>query len=798
MVDLVASPENDKALSTGGKASVNEINTQKFGVGQSVSRQEDPVLVQGLGQYTDDLNLDGQAFAVFLRSPIAHGEITRLDTRQALAAPGVLGIYSIDDLDRAGYGEARCGVPLKNADGSALFAPSRPLMARKRIRYGGELIAMLVAETEALARDAIERIDIAFDERPAVIDAEQAMLPDAPEVHEGHPNRCLDWRFGDEPAVDRLLAEAAHVSHIRLVNNRVVVASMESRSAIADFEPEGARYTLHVGCQGAFGLREGLVGLLRVGHHQIRVKTGHVGGSFGMKSAAYPEYVPLLHAARDLGRPVRWRDSRSDSFLTDQQGRATIVEGSLALDDEGRFLAVKVRHTADMGAYLTAFGPAMPSANMQKNLPSLYRTGAMAIRTECAFTNTVPIGPYRGAGRPEANYVMERLIDTAARETGRDPADLRRRNLIPVEAIPYQALSGLTYDSGDFETVLDKGLDQADWSGFEKRRLASAERGMIRGRGLACYLEVTAPPRAEMGGIRFEDNGRISLITGTLDYGQGHAAAFAQVVVEQLGLPFDQIDLVQGDSDQLIAGGGTGGSRSIMASGKAFVEAAAEVIERGHTLAADHLEAAIADIEFEEGLFRVAGTDRGVALIELARVARSKTPTADDAFPTLDVALIAEGPASAFPNGCHVAEVEIDPETGLATVVRYTAVDDFGILVNPMLAEGQVHGGVVQGIGQALCEHTVYGDNGQLLTGSFMDYALPRADGLSMINVGFHEVPATTNPLGVKGCGEAGVTGALPAVMNAVTDALASQGAGPVDMPATPARLWAALNSKQT
>ncbi len=772
-----------------------DLSQQKFGVGQSVSRKEDPILVTGKGRYTDDIDLDGQAFAVFLRSPVAHGEIKTLDTKAALAHPGVLGVYTSQDLVRAGYGEPRCGLPLKNDDGTALFAPPRPLMAKTRVRHVGEILAVVVAETEVLARDGLELIELEIEALSAAIDPERALLSDAPEVHEGHPNRCLDWRYGDHDAVDKAFGEAAHISRIKLTNNRVIVASMESRVAIASFDPEERRYSLDVGCQGAFGLRDGLVGLLRVEPHQVRVRTGHVGGSFGMKSAAYPEYVPLLHAAKDLGRPVKWRDSRSDSFVSDQQGRATVIEGELGLDEEGRFLGVKIHNIADMGAYLTAFGPAMPSANMQKNLPSLYRTGAMSIHAECTFTNTVPIGPYRGAGRPEANYVMERLVDAAARETGRDPAALRKLNLIPSDAMPYQALSGLSYDSGDFETVLAKGLDQADWAGFEERRRASEAKGCIRGRGLACYLEVTAPPRQEMGGIRFEENGRVSLITGTLDYGQGHASAFAQVVVDRLGIPFELIDLIQGDSDQLIAGGGTGGSRSIMASGKALVEASAEVIERGRELAAYHLEAAIADIEFGEGSFLISGTDRAVSLMSLAQTIRTMPTSSDDPAPTLDVAMISDAPPSAFPNGCHIAEVEIDPETGGVKVDRYTAMDDFGTLINPMLAEGQVHGGVVQGVGQALLENTIYDESGQLLTGSFMDYALPRADDLSMIDVGFHEVPASSNPLGAKGCGEAGVTGALPAVMNAITDALVSQGAEPVDMPATPERIWSSLRS---
>jgi aerobic carbon-monoxide dehydrogenase large subunit len=535
--------------------------------------------------------------------------------------------------------------------------------------------------------------------------------------------------------------------------------------------------------------------MLKIEPQQLRVRTFNVGGSFGMKSAAYPEYVGILHAARLLGRPVKWCDLRSGSFLSDQQGRATVVEAELALDAEGNFLAVRVRNVADMGAYLTAFGPAMPCVNMQKNLPSLYRTKVIAIRTECAFTNTVPVGPYRGAGRPEANYVMERLVDAAARETGRDPAALRRQNLIPAAAIPWTAASGLQYDSGDFAAVLEDGLAKADWAGFAERRQESHARGRLRGRGLACYLEVTAPSNPEMGGIRFEDDGRVTLITGTLDYGQGHASAFAQVLADRLGLPFERIDLLQGDSDQLLAGGGTGGSRSIMSSGKAIVEASAAVIEKGRELAGHFLEAAAADITFEAGEFRIAGTDRKLPLLELAARARSATDLPADLPQSLDTALVAEGPPSAFPNGCHIAEVEIDPETGVIELVRYTAVDDFGTLVNPMLAEGQVHGGVVQGIGQALMEQAVYDPSGQLLTGSFMDYALPRADGVPPIDVGFHPVPATSNPLGVKGCGEAGVTGALPAVMNAVVDALAERGITHLDMPATPEKIWSALQA---
>jgi carbon-monoxide dehydrogenase large subunit len=766
----------------------------KFGIGQPVGRKEDPALVAGRGRYTDDVDLPGQAYGVVLRSAQAHGLLRALDAAPARAAPGVLGVYVGADL--SAYGPIVCKLPLKSQDGSPLFAPPRPVFAIERVRYVGEPLALVVATGVTEAQDAAELIEIEVEPLAAVADPERALAADAPRLHDDRPNLCLDWRFGDHAAADRAFAEAAHVTRLRLVNNRVVVAPMEPRAALAAYDAASERFTLHVGCQGVFGLRRALAeDLLKIAPERLRVLTGNVGGSFGMKSAAYPEYVALLHAARALGRPVKWCDPRSGSFLSDQHGRGTVVEAELALDAKGKFLAVRVSTVADMGAYLTAFGPAMPAINMQKNLPSLYRTPVVAIRTRCAFTNSVPIGPYRGAGRPEANYVMERLVDAAARGTGRDPVELRRQNLISASAMPFTAASGLSYDSGDFAAVLEAGLAKADWAGFPERRRQSEARGRLRGRGLACYLEVTAPSSPEMGGIRFEADGRVTLITGTLDYGQGHATPFAQVLADRLGVPFELIDLVQGDSDLLLAGGGTGGSRSIMSSGKAIVAASAEVIAKGRQLAGHFLEAAAADIEFEAGTFRIAGTDRSLGLLELAASVRSAPKLSGDLPASLDAALIADGPPSAFPNGCHIAEVEIDPETGALELVRYTAVDDFGNLVNPMLAEGQVHGGVAQGIGQALMEQAVYDRAGQLLTGSFMDYPLPRADAVPPIEVGFHPVPATSNPLGVKGCGEAGVTGALPAVMNAVVDALAERGITHLDMPATPEKIWSALRA---
>jgi carbon-monoxide dehydrogenase large subunit len=768
----------------------------KFGVGQPVHRKEDPRLVSGRGRYADDVSLTGQAYARMVRSHHPHGRIRAIEARRALALPGVLAVYTAADFARAGYGAMLCKLPLKNADGSPLFAPPRPILAEDRVRYVGEPLAAVIAEDPHAARDAVDLIEVDVERLPAVADPEAAMAAAAPRLHDDHANLCLDWRYGDHASAEQAFAAAAHVARVRLASNRVVVAAMEPRAAVADYDGKSERFTLHVGCQGVFGLRRSLAeDLLKIAPERLRVLADDVGGSFGMKAAAYPEYVAILHAARALGRPVKWCDDRSDSFLSDQQGRGTIVEAELALDAAGNFLAVRVRNLADMGAYLTAVGPMMPAINMQKNLPSLYRTPIVAIATRCVFTNTVPIGPYRGAGRPEANYVMERLVDTAARATGRDPAALRRQNLIQRSAIPYRAPSGLEYDSGDFAAVLDAGLERADWAGFAARREASKVKGRLRGRGLACYLEVTAPPNPEMGGIRFEPDGRVTIVTGTLDYGQGHASAFAQVLVDRLGLPFELIDLLQGDSDQLLVGGGTGGSRSLMASGKALVEAAAAVIEKGRALAGHFLEAATADIAFAAGEFRIAGTDRAIGLLDLAARVRAANGLPDDLPESLDAALISESPPSAFPNGCHVAEVEVDPETGTVRVDRYTAVDDFGNLVNPMLAEGQVHGGVAQGLGQALLEHAVYDRAGQLLAGSFMDYALPRSDTVPPIDVGFHPVPARSNPLGVKGCGEAGVTGALPAVMNAVLDALAARGVRHLDMPATPERVWRALRA---
>src|SRR5215467_6290537 len=536
--------------------------------------------------------------------------------------------------------------------------------------------------------------------------------------------------------------------------------------------------------------------ILKVEPKQLRMLTGHVGGSFGMKSAPFPEYVCVLHAARALGRPVKWTDERSGSFVSDSHGRDHELIGELALDAAGAFLAVRITNFGNMGGFLSQVAPMPSTLNTVKNVQSVYRTPLIEVSTKCVFTNTSFVSAYRGAGRPEGNYYMERLVDAAAAEMGIDRLELRRRNQIRPREIPIKVASGSHYDSGDFPGVLKHALEAADIKGFARRKRESRKRGKVRGLGVGNFLEVTAPPSKEMGGIRFEPDGGVTIISGTLDYGQGHAAPFAQVLSERLGIPFERIRLLQGDSDELLVGGGTGGSKSIMHSGTAIVEASAKVIEQGKQIASHVLEAAASDIEFKNGRFVVAGTDTAIDIMALAEKLRSGANLPEGTPTSLDVQHVSEGPsASTFPNGCHVCEVEVDPETGVIEVVKYSCVNDFGTVINPVVVEGQLHGGVMQGIGQTLMELTVYDDDGQLLTGSYMDYAMPRASDAPFFSVANHEVPAKTNPLGVKGCGEAGCAGSLTSIMNAVVDALSEYGIQHIDMPATPHRVWQAIRA---
>src|SRR5499427_5407561 len=736
----------------------------KFGIGQPVPRSEDPMLVRGEGCYTDDITLAGEAYAVMVRSRVPHGII-------------------------------KCIVPFKNRDGTPMKQPPRPALPTDKARFVGDPLAFVVAETMLQAKDAAEAIEVEIDSLPAVIRPEEATRPGAPLLHDEAPgNVALDYHYGDTEQVAAAFAKASHVTRLKLVNSRVVVNAMEPRAAIGVYDAASERFTLHAPSQGVFGLRSHMADILKVEPKRLRMLTGHVGGSFGMKSAPFPEYVCVLHAARALGRPVKWTDDRSGSFVSDSHGRDHELTAELALDADGAFLAVRITNLGNMGGYLSHVAPMPSTINIVKNVQNVYRTPLIEVSTKCVFTNTSHVSAYRGAGRPEGNYYMERLVDAAAAEMGIDRLALRRRNQIKPREIPIKMASGSNYDSGDFPSVLKHALEVADVKGFARRKRESRKRGKVRGLGVGSFLEVTAPPSKEMGGIRFEADGTVTIIPGTLDYGQGHAAPFAQVLADKLGIPFERIRLLQGDSDELLAGGGTGGSKSIMHSGTAIVEAAAKVIEQGKQIASHVLEASAADIDFAQGRFVIAGTDRAIGIMELAERLRAGLKLPEGVPSTLDVRHVSDGPgASTYPNGCHVCEVELDPDTGVIEVVKYVSVNDFGTVINPLIVEGQLHGGVIQGIGQALMEMTVYDGDGQLLTGSFMDYALPRAGDSPEVVVINHPVPTKTNMLGVKGCGEAGCAGSLTSVMNAIAHALSEFGIRHMDMPATPYRVWRAI-----
>jgi len=768
----------------------NAMALQKYGVGQPVPRKEDDTLVRGKGRYTDDINLPDQAYAYIVRSAHAHGIIRGIDATAAKAMPGVLGVWTGTDLNAAGYGPFNCGAPLKSRDGTPLLQTNRLPLATDKVRFVGDPVAFVVAETLAQARDAAEAVEIDIEPLPAVTNAEEAAKPGAPQLYDHIPNNvALDYHYGDTEKVNAAFASAAHVTRLDILNTRVAVVSMEPRVGLASYDRKTGRYTLQLPTQGVAGNRINLAKHLNVPTERVRVLSTNVGGSFGMKGVGYPEYICILHAAKELDRPVKWTDERSTSFLSDNHGRGQKIQAELALDAEGHFLAVRLSGYGNLGAYGSNFGPLPLSINTGKNLASVYRTPLMAIDIKTVLTNTTLMGAYRGAGRPEANYFMERLIDRAADEMGINRLTLRKRNFIKPSQMPFPAASGVTYDSGDFQAVFIKALELADYENFAKRKKESRKNGKLRGIAVGCYLEVTAPPAVELGKIVFDPDGSVQLITGTLDYGQGHATPFAQVLCDQLGVPFESVKLVQGDSDIVHTGNGTGGSRSIMASGQAIVEASRLVIEKGKRAAAHLLEASEADIEFAKGHFTIAGTDRGIDIIELSKRLRDGN-IPDDVPNSLDVDHTTEPVSSAFPNGCHVAEVEIDPDTGEVQIVRYSGVNDFGTVINPMLVAGQLHGGIAQGIGQALMEHVRYDESGQPITGSLMDYALPRADNIPFITVGNHAVPAKTNPLGAKGCGEAGCAGSLSTVVNAVVDALSDYGIKHIDMPLTPERIW--------
>jgi aerobic carbon-monoxide dehydrogenase large subunit len=771
----------------------NAIALQKYGVGQPVRRKEDDTLVRGKGKYTDDFSLPGQAYCWMVRSPHAHGIIRSIDTVAAKAKPGVLGIWTGKDLATAGYNPFTCGLPLKSRDGSPLLQTNRMALATDKVRFVGDAVAFVVAETLSQARDAAEAVELDIEPLPAVTNAEEATKPGAPQLYDHIPNNvALDYHYGDTAKIDAAFASAAHVTKLDIVNTRVAVVSMEPRVALASYDKTNERFTIRVPTQGVSGNKVTFAKILNVPNDKVRILSANVGGSFGMKNMNYPEYTCIAHASKVLGRPVKWTDERSTSFLSDSHGRAQIMHAELALDAEGKFLAVRLRGYGNLGAYITGVAPSPLSLNTGKNLASVYRTPLLGVDIKTVLTNTTLMGAYRGAGRPEANYYMERLIDRAADEMGINRVTLRKRNFIKPAQMPFQASSGVTYDSGDFQGVLTKALEMSDHANFAKRKKESKKNGKLRGIAVGSYLEVTAPPSGELGKITFEPDGSVKLTTGTLDYGQGHATPFAQVLSAQLGVPFEKITLQQNDSDLVRFGNGTGGSRSITATGSAIVESAALVIAKGKQAAAHLMEAAEGDIEFANGRFTIAGTDRSIGIMDLAqRLRDGKVP--EGVPSSLDVDHATKDTPSTFPNGCHVAEVEIDPETGVTQIVRYTGVSDFGTIVNPMIVDGQLHGGVAQGIGQALMEEVSYDSSGQPITGSFMDYALPRAGDIPVMETGDHPSPAKSNPLGTKGCGEAGCAGSLVCIVNAALDALSEYGITQIDMPLTPERVWRAI-----
>ena len=769
------------------------LSLTKFGVGQPVPRSEDPKLVRGEGCYTDDLSRAGQAYAVMVRGRDAHGTIRSIDTAAAKAMPGVLAVCTAADL--SAYGPLKCNLPLKNRDGSPMRYTPRPALAGDKVRFVGDPVACVIAETVAQAKDAAEAVTVDVEPLPVVLKPADAVKPGASLVFDAVPNNiALDFHYGDAAKVAEAFARAKHVTRLETSNQRLVVNAMEPRSAIGEYDNADNKWTLYSSSQGVHGMKTSLMDILSAPADKVRVVTGQVGGSFGMKASVYPEYVCILHAARLLGRPVKWTDERSGSFVSDHHGRAQDMVMEIAFDETAHILAIRLTGYGDMGGYLAAFGPLLPTGNQVKNITSVYRTPLIEVATKCVFTNTNFVSAYRGAGRPEGNYYVERALDLAASELGIDRVELRKRNMIRKSDLPFKAASEMTYDCGDFLGVLKKALEAADYAGFNKRKRESKKNGLLRGLGIGCYLEVTAAPGKELGAIHFEADGAVTIITGTLDFGMGHATTYAQILSDLLGVPFDRIRMVEGDSDRMAFGGGSGGSRSVMFVSTALSESATIVIDRGKQVASHVLEASVRDIEFKAGRFTIAGTDRSIGLLDVAARLRAGLKLPDGVPSSLDVDHVVKDPVpSAFPNGCHIAEVEVDPETGAANVVRYTAVNDLGTIVNPLLVEGQIQGGVVQGLGQVLLEQAVYDSDGQLVTGSFMDYAMPRAHDAPMINIVSHPVPTKSNPLGAKGCGEAGTSGGLPSVANAVIDALSEYDIRHLEMPMTPARIWQAI-----
>ncbi len=764
----------------------------KFGFSQPVRRVEDQRFLTGQGRYVDDINVEGQAHAYVVRSTVAHGRILAVDTGSAKRRPGVIDVITAEELEARGANALRCEIPLKNRDGSHRANPVRPVLASGRVRYVGEPVAFVVAESSVLARDASEMIEVDLEPMAAVTRTDIADAEDAPLVHdEIKRNLIFDWEFGDERAVKSTMDAAVRRVEVRLVNNRVVVNSMEPRGALADFDDRTETLTVYSNTQGGWNVRDLIAELVGLNPDRVRVVTPDVGGGFGMKGVSYPEQMLTAYAAHKHQRPVKWCPDRSEAFLSDTMGRDHVTTAILGFDRDHRIVAMAVDTRANMGAYLSDYAPFIPTFAAVKVLPGVYDVKRLHYRVRGLATHTTPVDAYRGAGRPESIFVIERLMDESARALGTDPLTLRRKNLIAAQDMPFKTAAGEVYDCGNFSAVLSAALERAQAEEFPDRRLEAKARAALRGLGICYYIESTMGWPEESAEIRFDNNGGVEVLVGTQSNGQGHETAYTQLINQSLGLACGAVRIIQGDTGRIKNGGGTGGSRSLIAQGWAIGDAVKVVLEKGRRFAADRLEAAVEDIEFERGRFRIFGTDRVITLVELAQ-SLAQDNIADDAHPLNGKASVSIKKWT-YPNGCHIAEVEITPETGQLAVVRYTVVDDFGNVINPMLLEGQIHGGVVQGAGQALMECAVYDDDGQLLTGSFMDYSMPRAGDFPFFDFTTLGVPTANNPLGVKGCGEAGAVGATAAVANAVHDALFYAGAGVVDMPLTPMKIWRAL-----
>ncbi len=781
------------------------------GIGAAVRRKEDVRFVSGSGNYTDDMNVHGQSYAYILRSPHSHASIDSIDTSEAAAMDGVVAIFTSEDF--AEVGGIPCGWQVNNIDGTPMAEPKHPILAEGAVRHVGDPVAVVVAESRTIARDASEMISIEYSPLDAVMNMDDALADGSACVHADiGSNLCYDWELGDKAAVDAAFANAHHVASLDLVNNRLVPNAIEPRCAIGDYDRASGQYTLHTTSQNPHVIRL-LMGAFVLGlpEHKLRVNAPDVGGGFGSKIYHYAEEAIVTWAAGQLNRPVKWTADRTESFMSDAHGRDHVTKVELALDSSGKFLALRAITKANMGAYLSTFAPCIPTYLHGTLLAGQYATPAIYTNVKAVFTNTVPVDAYRGAGRPEATFLIERIVDVAAAEMNIDPAELRRRNFIQPDEFPYQTPVALVYDTGDYEASLNKALEAADYSGFEARKQTSKAAGKLRGIGIASYIEACgiAPSNVvgalgaraglyEAATIRVNPTGSVSVLTGSHSHGQGHETTFAQVVSEMLGVDFDSVDVVHGDTDKIPFGMGTYGSRSIAVGGTAIVKAIDKIVDKGKKIAAHLLETSENDIEFENGQFIVPGTDKAKAFGEIALAAYvpHQYPL-EELEPGLEETAFYDPKNFTFPAGTYVCEVEIDPDTGCVDIASFHATDDFGKVINPMIVEGQVHGGLVQGIGQALMESCVYDDEGQLASGSYMDYCMPRADDVPSFSVDTTVTPCTHNPLGVKGCGEAGAIGSPPAVINAIVNALSDYGVKHIDMPATSHRVWQTIRDAQ-